>query len=574
MHYKKFTIHNFKGIDGPICVDVEKYPFLPIIGLNESGKSTILEAIFAFDSFNDTEYEGRHLHNVHNIWALGSSDPVVTAEVSVEPGELSKAIKDAGLEQEFNDSPGDIDPSTFTGALSISRNIATQEYNSTPSIINDEASNQSLLRNLMKRLPYITLIDDRAGLFPASIQVAGSKDSYHSEWLGIIDQVFVRAEVNRSVFDLESMDALTVRDVFERVNRSLNEVLAEEWHALKLKYARSLSIELSYVLGRSTPTGPNSKYVGNYIDITVREQDSRSHPHRLSLDARSRGFWWFFTYAMRIRFSQRSSLVGSGKELLLLDEPASYLHSSAQQEWCKSFRGLSNNKIIIYTTHSQFMLDPQVVSPRVIHVAERGIDGEIELQSFYEHANGIPHQRQSLQPAMEALEIRPYMLQLAPGERVVITEGIYDYYSFEMFKGNRRFTVFPATGATNIEHHIPYMIAWSVDFLAVWDHDDEGIGAYERASEHFGEVVAGERFRTLPVDKPDEKRKLENLWETDELDSLRKQLNLAANKSFEKVVMAVFYADDRDTLLADFASVTSKNFDTALQNLGLSRSPV
>ncbi len=44
MIYKKFTIRNFKGIEN-ITIDFQENRILTLVGLNESGKTTIMEAM-------------------------------------------------------------------------------------------------------------------------------------------------------------------------------------------------------------------------------------------------------------------------------------------------------------------------------------------------------------------------------------------------------------------------------------------------------------------------------------------------------------------------------------------------
>lgn len=49
MQYKKFIIENFKGIEkAEISLDSEKARVINLVGLNESGKTTVLEAIHSF----------------------------------------------------------------------------------------------------------------------------------------------------------------------------------------------------------------------------------------------------------------------------------------------------------------------------------------------------------------------------------------------------------------------------------------------------------------------------------------------------------------------------------------------
>ncbi|MGE7156234.1 AAA family ATPase [Methylorubrum rhodesianum] len=49
MRYKSFRIRNFKGIkDTTVDLDAGQAAVFPFVGLNESGKTTILEAIHSF----------------------------------------------------------------------------------------------------------------------------------------------------------------------------------------------------------------------------------------------------------------------------------------------------------------------------------------------------------------------------------------------------------------------------------------------------------------------------------------------------------------------------------------------
>ena len=51
MIYKEFRIQNFKGLDD-ISISFEKNDLVLLLGINESGKTTILKAIEAFDYIN------------------------------------------------------------------------------------------------------------------------------------------------------------------------------------------------------------------------------------------------------------------------------------------------------------------------------------------------------------------------------------------------------------------------------------------------------------------------------------------------------------------------------------------
>ena len=52
MEYKKFILQNYRAIVNPIEIDLS-HGIVPLVGVNECGKTTILQAIFCFDYSND-----------------------------------------------------------------------------------------------------------------------------------------------------------------------------------------------------------------------------------------------------------------------------------------------------------------------------------------------------------------------------------------------------------------------------------------------------------------------------------------------------------------------------------------
>ena len=66
MEYLSFTIENYKAITNKVDINL-KNKLIPIIGINECGKTTILQAIYAFDSNNDNLFNKTHITNIKNI---------------------------------------------------------------------------------------------------------------------------------------------------------------------------------------------------------------------------------------------------------------------------------------------------------------------------------------------------------------------------------------------------------------------------------------------------------------------------------------------------------------------------
>ena len=139
MKYISFTIENYKGIEEPLTLNIDKNPLIPIIGVNECGKTTILHAIFGFDFVNDSFNKNiRHLEDIKNRYETTPKDPKVSAEISITKEEIYKILKDLADENEPNykvecDSYKRKLGAEYTGKVKITRNLITKRYNIDPS---------------------------------------------------------------------------------------------------------------------------------------------------------------------------------------------------------------------------------------------------------------------------------------------------------------------------------------------------------------------------------------------------------------------------------------------------------
>ena len=95
---------------------------------------------------------------------------------------------------------------------------------------------------------------------------------------------------------------------------------------------------------------------------------------------RSKGFQWFFNFIMKLKFNPKYTQ-NPENAIYLLDEPGSYLHSSAQTELLKKLCDIGKNNTIVYCTHSQYLLDPDVINIGWIKICSK-VDGKINLVDY------------------------------------------------------------------------------------------------------------------------------------------------------------------------------------------------
>ena len=103
MKYKKFIIENYRAIEKAVTIDIERDKIVPLIGANESGKTTILQAVYAFDYANDKEFEGRHLKNLRNFYnPKNKEDAQVSAVINIKKEEFLNCISNEQLRNKYS----------------------------------------------------------------------------------------------------------------------------------------------------------------------------------------------------------------------------------------------------------------------------------------------------------------------------------------------------------------------------------------------------------------------------------------------------------------------------------------
>lgn len=128
-----------------------------------------------------------------------------------------------------------------------------------------------------------------------------------------------------------------------------------------------VNTDLSVVFGDDNISVLNSRtnQAVNHRFLKIELRDARHGGVETNFATRSTGFQWFFSF-----FAAFSEYQHSTKPVIvLLDEPGTSLHGEAQKDFISYiFKELGASKQTIYTTHSQFMVDPGVYEKlRAVH---------------------------------------------------------------------------------------------------------------------------------------------------------------------------------------------------------------
>ena len=140
----------------------------------------------------------------------------------------------------------------------------------------------------------------------------------------------------------------------------------------------------------------------------------------LVLDHQSTGFRWFFDLFFNV-FATNDLYPG---DIIIMDEPATNLHVSGQEELRKFLKdfAMKSGITFIIATHSPFLVDLDYLDEiRLISLHDNNV---AKIDNIFSAIN--PQDTDSLEPIRKSLTVRSSVL-LDPDQIVVFVEGITDY---------------------------------------------------------------------------------------------------------------------------------------------------
>ena len=229
-----------------------------------------------------------------------------------------------------------------------------------------------------------------------------------------------RVRMTRAMFKDAELDEKEIADLSqeEAVNGATADAIQNDQQRKGLRFVKLNSASNSISQRFSKWYGQRQHKIkyhadGNYFRILV--SDDRSPEVYIELEERSKGFQWFFSFYTI--FSAEAD-DGHKKAILLLDEPGLHLHPSAQQELLSFFEMLAEKNSIIYTTHSQYLIDDKHIDRTYAVTVDESGHSSVSVDGWMRDIKAIF-------PIKAAME-RALLQELLLRKKVLLVEGDTD----------------------------------------------------------------------------------------------------------------------------------------------------
>lgn len=549
MEFRHFEIENFRGIN-KVRLNLTSSPksrVFALVGLNESGKTTILEAInhftFKVESLAPLELPGYAIKDPHTLIPIAKranfngsviikvgltfSDEdwsKLKSQVQKEMGfKLTKKIRDFEVSQKivFKNSKHDVAASTNTFDLSFHGEskegkksyLHGEEWKKVAAFINPMMPSILFFPNFLFEFPDRIYLED--------IGVEDEKHAFYRLVLqDILDSLNNRLILKTHILDRaksgDTQDKKALEGLLLEMGRNVSGTVFDAWNK---------------ILGRRTTfkriiIDCDKDEAGNvYLQFKLEDTDGF-----YLINERSLGFRWFFVFLLLTQY-RGFRKQSTGNVLFLFDEPASNLHPSAQAQLLESFRRLGQSCRIIYTTHSHHLINPEwlestfVVKNEGLHLTDQDTETysakktSIVATRYREFVVTYPDQSDYYRPILDVLDYAPSKLENVPD--VVMVEGKNDFYTLQFMQTvvlnqTPRINLLPGTSSGSLDSLIRLYSAWGKQFLVLLDADQEGARQKERYEKLFETLVQGRIFTLKEIDPTWTSHEMETLFSDSE----------------------------------------------------------
>lgn len=518
MKLVSFKAKNFKGIE-EIHIPLDGLPNSNVycfVGLNESGKTTVLESLDAYSGWTETlkpvtsstteELDKKRFIPKSKISNFtGKISVIVTCLLEDDDLEAAKdfAKKELGFtltdvgpnlvryqHYSFEDSVYVQDENRFSL-------VAKGTHGRSKKVVDlPEDELKKLQTYLSKRLPAVLYFPNALFDTPDQIVLEESsgteKDAYYRKVLqDALDAIGENHDLQKHItarVDVEDQKE-ALENTVRKLEQKISKVVFGLWKSILGKTLTGKKITLEAVSD------------GGVKVLRIRYADGADS---YKISERSLGFRWFFGFLLLTHF-RKERLQDHRQVIYVFDEPASNLHSSAQKKLLETFGHLAQKSPVLYSTHSHHLINPDWLENAYV-VRNTGLTYEegdddysspstkVAVERYRSFVAQHPDQTTYFQPILDVLDYQPSKLELVP--KAILVEGKNDYYTLRLYQQQEEcpselkdIALIPGNGASGLDPLIKLYTGWGASFQILLDSDKAGKDAKKRYEKEFGFLV-------------------------------------------------------------------------------------
>lgn len=502
MKLNNFRIQNYKSIkDSGVCYLSENDNILVLAGQNESGKSSILQALADFYSGELHPYAMRKFDSTTFF-------PSMDCTFNVDGGNLdiNQILKDLDLPEEMGEyfrkldkfiiirvftsqteSILRVDDNTHNEFITAIKKINEKTRKNKPpsktegqeeeeggegineiKLIDEELSKEDLGDILFSYTTKIIFFDDLRNLLPEKIYIS-SLINNETDVDGYIAVKNIETILGEDFTKFSELEDGVRESRRETCNRTITADFNEKWKQQIFSDSKT-KISIQFNQGGQNDKGP---YLNFFI---VTKENEYLIPQQ-----RSQGFRWFLSFYLRLKAESKAN----DRLIILFDEPGLFLHSKAQNDMKNLFEELAQKDQIIYSTHSPYLIDSDHLNRVRLILNDKDDGTKIEKIT----AKISDNQQDALKPIADAVGLDIAHCFSLISKKNVIVEGISDFYYFVAMKKilgiNDDFSFIPSVGATQVHLLMELCIGWGLSWLIIFDDDSQSNNAYRNIKKNF-----------------------------------------------------------------------------------------
>lgn len=521
MKLKKIDVKNFKGIQH-LELDLSKTPsnnVYTLVGINESGKTTILEALDYFE-YNDD----KALKEISNASQLSENDIIpinkrsnfndsieikFVFELDDEDIEEVTKFAEKNCGYKLSELPNELSltqkyifkDSKLQGNHQIIwdvnlKGIKKGRKKETNLFKEDNEVWKQLIELIKQKMPKVlyfptTLFDfpDKIYLNGVNVENKGYKPQFYKAVVqDILDSLGDDLNIQTHIIDRMNSGIETDRENIDQLALKMSEKITKEITDEWSQVLKNRDYEVVVYVKKDEQ--------GCYVEFKVKKGSEGI----FKLSERSLGFRWFFVFLLITQF--RGFRKNENKQVIFLfDEPAANLSRNAQNQLLKSLERISDKCSIIYTTHSQYLINPNWLEGAFV-VTNSALEKDelseydtnktnIKIERYRSYVNSHPQNTSYFQPILDVLEYVPNELDFS--DSAVIFEGKNDYYTlnyfFKIMLGKSDLIMIPGMSCDSAHNLISLYAGWGKNAVVLLDSDLAGEDSKKEYLSKFGPLV-------------------------------------------------------------------------------------